>query len=46
MNYLGAYQHGALFVQPQIEELREQLIKEEGFRIPEIRFADEQSMKM
>ena len=30
MNYLGAYQNGALFVQPAIESLRNELIEIEG----------------
>lgn len=39
VNYMGAYQHGALFLKDEIELLRQQLVAE-GYRIPEFQFAE------
>ena len=38
VNYLGAYQHGAIFTKENIETLRNELINIEGIRIPEIKY--------
>ena len=44
VNYLGAYQHGAFFLREKIQGLREDLISNEGFRIPEVRFVEQKDL--
>jgi TPR repeat protein len=40
VNYLGAYQNGAVFLRPRLEQLITELKEIEGERLPEFRFVD------
>ena len=37
---MGAYQAGALFLEKDLQSLREEIIQKEGFRLPEFKFAE------
>ena len=41
MNYLGAYTHGALFLQEKMEKLTKDLKEIEGYELPEVKYVDQ-----